>query len=133
MAPVIDKAVEMCHNPQVLAALLMNKKGIDISEDTNCGIVNMGQEKQLQVTKFPLILFSLRMATKFDLDTPYSVKLLDRSEWEQDESACMAKRISWYTDGSKMTTSTGVGICSARPKICKSRSLGSKLLYFKQK
>lgn len=70
------------------------------------------------------------MATKCDNDIPDCVKLLDRNEWEQGKPAYMAKGVTRYTNGSKMTTGIGAGIYSANQKPVKAGVWGSMLLYF---
>lgn len=67
------------------------------------------------------------MATKFDNDIPDCVKLLDRNEWAQGKPAYMAKGVTRYTNGSKMTTGIGVGIYQ---KPVKAGVWGSMLPYF---
>lgn len=70
------------------------------------------------------------MATKCDNDIPDCVKLLDSNEWEQGKPAYVAKGVTRYTNGSKMTTGIGAGIYSAQPETCESKSLGKYATVF---
>lgn len=70
------------------------------------------------------------MTKTIDLDIPYSVKLLDRSEWSHGEPSYMKEGVTWYTDGSKMAAGTGAGIYRARPRVSMSRSLGKYATVF---
>uniref|UniRef100_A0A1B6MT70 RNA helicase n=1 Tax=Graphocephala atropunctata TaxID=36148 RepID=A0A1B6MT70_9HEMI len=49
VVPTAEREAEISHDPHALTALLLDKQGIVISEDTNFGVVNIGKESQTTI------------------------------------------------------------------------------------